>query len=190
MFHYSKREIDILTLVATSVLSIFLFSIFPQENKNMINILNEISNYTNMVQKTVKEQSGMQKLSTKEKWQLEIPKIDLKAHIAEGTEKETMDKYIGHFIETSKVNGNIGLAAHNRGYPVNYFARLKELEKYDVIIYKINEITKVYIVETKEIIEETDWSYLKTTIEDKITLITCVENKPNLRLCIQAEAIL
>ena len=37
-----------------------------------------------------------------------------------------------------------------------------------------------------EIIKSTNWSYLENTAENKITLITCIENKPDERLCVQA----
>lgn len=47
-------------------------------------------------------------------WQLEIPKINLVAPIAEGIDENTISKYIGHFPSTSRLKGNIGLAAHNR----------------------------------------------------------------------------
>ena len=40
-----------------------------------------------------------------------------------------MEDYIGHFEETKKDIGNIGLAAHNRGYKNNYFQNLKELKQ-------------------------------------------------------------
>lgn len=62
-------------------------------------------------------------------WKIEIPKINLVANIAEGTEENTLNKYVGHFEETVKTLGNIGLAAHNRGYKVNYFEKIKELKK-------------------------------------------------------------
>ena len=58
---------------------------------------------------------------------IEIPKINLAANIVEGTTEEILNSYVGHFSETVCINGNVGLAAHNRGYPVNYFARIKEL---------------------------------------------------------------
>ena len=45
---------------------------------------------------------------------------------------------------------------------------------------------KKYEVELSTIIEDTDWSYLQDTDENKITLITCVANKPQQRLCVQA----
>ncbi len=96
-----------------------------------------------------------------------------------------MLEYVGHFENTSKWEGNVGLAAHNRGYPINYFSKLKELKNGDNIIYNTEFGIKTYAVKTIKIIEDTDWSYLQNTKENKITLITCVENKPNQRLCIQ-----
>jgi LPXTG-site transpeptidase (sortase) family protein len=52
-------------------------------------------------------------------------------------------------------------------------------------ITTIGEIHK-YVVEKIEIINETDWSFLETTKDNRITLITCVEDMPELRRCIQA----
>lgn len=49
-----------------------------------------------------------------ELWQIEIPKIDLIAPIAQDTTQEVMEKYVGHFTKTAFWKGNIGLAAHNR----------------------------------------------------------------------------
>ena len=123
---------------------------------------------------------------TKEKiWQIEIPKIDLVAPISEGTSQEVMLEFVGHIENTSKWKGNVGLAAHNRGYPINYFSKLKELEVGDKIVYKTELGTKAYSVKIIKIIKDTDWSYLQSTKENRITLITCVENKPSQRLCIQ-----
>ena len=119
-------------------------------------------------------------------WQVEIPKINLIAPIAEGTSGEVMLEFVGHFEDTSIWEGNIGLAAHNRGYPINYFSKLKELVEGDEVIYKSEFGTKKYYIKTIVIIEETDWSYLQQTIDNRITLITCVANQPTKRLCIQA----
>ena len=130
---------------------------------------------------------NMEKLEfTNENWILEIPKIDLKANINFGTTEEVMNEFIGHFDTTEVWTGNIGLAAHNRGYPVNYFGRLKELQIGDEIKYTTVYGTKIYKVVISTIIEDTDWSYLQKTEENKLTLITCVENEPKYRRCIQA----
>ena len=118
-------------------------------------------------------------------WKIIIPSINLEADICEGTEMEVLDYTVGHFAETSLIDGNVGLAAHNRGYRVNYFQNLKYIEINDEIIYKYKDIEKKYYVQTIEIIENTDWSYLEETKDNRITLITCVENQPEYRLCVQ-----
>ena len=100
-----------------------------------------------------------------------------------------MLEFVGHFENTSKWKGNIGLAAHNRGYPINYFSRLKELVNGDKIIYKSQNKTKIYSINLIKIIEDTDRSYLQETKDNRITLITCVENQPSKRLCVQAVEI-
>ena len=61
------------------------------------------------------EEASTQKIELSESvWKIEIPKINLIAPIGEGTSMEVMNKYVGHFENTEKWNGNIGLAAHNR----------------------------------------------------------------------------
>ena len=76
------------------------------------------------------------------------------------------------------------------GFPINYFEKVKDLKAGDEIIYKTPYGKKKYKVELSKIIEETDWSYLQKTNENKITLITCVANKPQNRLCVQATEII
>ena len=118
-------------------------------------------------------------------WYLEIPIINLKAPIEEGTTKEVMDIAIGNFEETQKNTGNIGLAAHNRGYEKNYFENLKNLKEGDEIYYYYQTNKRKYIVTDIGIIKDTDWSYLEETEENRITLITCVENQPEYRRYVQ-----
>ena len=72
------------------------------------------------------------------------------------------------------------------GYQINYFENLKNVKKGEEIKYKYNDFEKRYIVEKIEIIRNTDWSYLEKSQENKITLITCVENEPEYRRCVQA----
>ena len=50
------------------------------------------------------------------KWYIEIPSINLKAPIEQGTDAEILDKSVGHFTQTPDTLGNVGLAGHNRGY--------------------------------------------------------------------------
>lgn len=125
------------------------------------------------------------KENTDNEWYVQIGKIELKAPIQEGTTKEILEDYVGHFEESPKNIGNVCLAAHNRGYKHNYFSRIKELKEGDEITYRYKDIERTYIVTKHEIIKNTDWSNLEDTEENIITLITCVENEPEYRRCIQ-----
>ena len=124
-----------------------------------------------------------------EDWRIVIPSIGLDAPISEGTSTDVMNKYVGHFENTDLWNGNVALAAHNRGYPVNYFSKIKELKKNDTIQYFYKEKVRNYKVEIVTVIKDTDWTYLSSTQDNRITLITCVENEPEYRRCIQAVEI-
>lgn len=151
------------------------------KNENIVQSENDLNNLGSNVLVTNEEIL----IEEHKVWDIEIPAINLVAKIAEGTTKEVMDQYVGHFINTNMFNGNVGLAAHNRGYKVNYFANIKNLQIGDKIIYKTNYGTKTYLVNIITVIEDTDWSYLENTKDNRITLITCVENEPNYRRCIQ-----
>ena len=118
-------------------------------------------------------------------WALKISKINLYAEIAEGTDDEILTQYIGHFKESKKESGNVCLAAHNRGYEFNYFADLDKLEEGDEILYFINGNEYKYIIDEILVIYETDWTVIENTEEDRITLITCIEDREHYRLCVR-----
>ena len=118
---------------------------------------------------------------------LTIPDILLEnAPIRESVELSTLNETIGHFPSTSIYEGNVGLASHNSGERGDFFKNLKKIKVGSEIYYQTDYGTKRYVVETKEIIDETDWSYLEETEDNRITLITCVAGKPEKRLCVQA----
>lgn len=119
---------------------------------------------------------------------LEIPKISLNANIFEGVDWETLALNIGHFPNSSIWDGNIALASHNRGNEVeHYFENINKLEQGDLIIYKSEMGERRYEVYSVREIKYTDWTVTEETSENIITLITCVENKPELRLCVQGK---
>lgn len=118
---------------------------------------------------------------------LTIPDILLKnAPIKEGTELSILSEAIGHFKSTSIYSGNVGLASHNSGGKGDYFKNLKNIKIGSEIYYQSQYGVKRYIVVNKEIIEETDFTYLEDSDENKITLITCVAGQREKRLCVQA----
>ncbi len=118
-------------------------------------------------------------------WNIKIPKIGLDANIIDGTSQDNLNKYVAHFEESAYFKGNVCLAAHNRGYDVNYFKDIKLLEIGDEIIYQFKSLRLKYIVNSTKIINDTDIYVINPSKENKITLITCVENEPEKRRCIQ-----
>ena len=120
---------------------------------------------------------------------LTIEKIGLKATIKEESNNLVLRDYIGHIENTATYDGNVGLAAHNRGNQYSYFARINELENGDVITYQTKFFTRNYKVNNIQTILETDWSLLEDTQENKLTLITCIANKRVQRLCVQATEV-
>jgi len=119
---------------------------------------------------------------------LKISEIGLNLKVFDGTTSTSMKKGVGHFVETSYWDGNIALAAHNRGVN-NNFGKLKKLSKGDVITYKTELGTRKYEVYFVGQIGVTDLSRLSPSNENLLTLITCVEDQPLLRLCVQAKEL-
>ena len=195
MFSYTTRNVYTLTMFFTllifNILNYFLVNIPNLNETKEIAKVKVTKIHFDKLKPRELQISNIENLLYQEgAWQIEIPKINLKAEVAEGTTDEVMNKYVGHFESTPVFNGNPCLAAHNRGYPVNYFGRLKELVQNDVIIYKTSQGTRKYKVSLITVIKDTDWSNLKNTNDNRITLITCVENQPEYRRCIQATEII
>ena len=118
---------------------------------------------------------------------LTIPDILLdNAPIRESVELSTLSKTIGHFPSTSIYEGNVGLASHNSGSQGDFFKNLKKIKIGSEIFYQTNYGTKRYVVTTKEIISEEDWSYLQETEDNIITLITCAAGQKDKLLYVQA----
>lgn len=209
MIQYTSRYINIVSFIFSIIICIILNStifninfknsklkvgftsenqVFNQNNQNILNRQKNHNLQNNILNSNISKQLST-KSEEKVEWYIEIPTISLKAPITEGTTKEILDNYVGHFEESPTKKGNVCLAAHNRGYKNNYFENLKKLKIGDEIFYKNNEYEEKYVVSKHEIIKDTDWVNLENTEEDKITLITCVENEPNYRRCIQGEKI-
>lgn len=118
---------------------------------------------------------------------LQIPDLDLSVRIYEGTSNSILAKGVGHFKETSIWNGNVCLAAHNRGTN-DYFGEIHNLDYGDVIKLTTKKGTRTYHVFNVEKISVNDTSNLQGTSDNIITLITCVRNQSSYRWCVQARA--
>ena len=191
MINYTKRNVVTITLIIVlliySLISVIL-SYFSNSKKNTPNETEEVVVEETQENKVVTEEKILENVA--KVWQIKIPKIDLVADIQEGTSLAVMANYVGHFNNTATTTGNIGLAAHNRGIGVeSYFKNIKNLQVGDQIVYQKDDFIKKYKVTKNTIISETDWTYLINTKDNRITLITCVENKPEYRRCVQAVEI-
>lgn len=179
-----NKKIFVLFIVLILIVAIgFLFSydkkVIEQEKQNTSEQLDN----TEDVEQEVTEDDGFEEDLI---GSLKIEKINLNGTVKEGSTNEILRDYIGHIEETAKYDGNVGLAAHNRGNKYSYFARLNELEPGDEIVYTTKYGERKYVVDTKKEILETDWSNLEGTSDNRLTLITCIKNKVNQRLCVQA----
>ena len=179
-----NKKIFVLFIVLILIDAIgFLFSydkkVIEQEKQNTSEQLDN----TEDVEQEVTEDDGFEEDLI---GSLKIEKINLNGTVKEGSTNEILRDYIGHIEETAKYDGNVGLAAHNRGNKYSYFARINELEPGDEIVYTTKYGERKYIVDTKKEILETDWSNLEGTSDNRLTLITCIKNKVNQRLCVQA----
>lgn len=181
-----RKKIKII-LIITAVIILFICSFFISKKIYMNTITKdiEITNVTKIptdnieLPTEIKESDNMGTLT--------IPTIYLeKAPIKEGTELSTLADAIGHFTSTSIFNGNVGLASHNSGSNASYFANIHKLKKGDNIYFESIYGTKKYSVESIFEISETDFNYLQDTEDNRLTLITCIKNKPEKRLCVQA----
>lgn len=118
---------------------------------------------------------------------LTIDSIGVSAPVFEtDDEMEAMRKGVAHYKTTSAWSGNIGLCAHNGNASYCWFHDLHKVEKGDMVTYQTALGTRTYQVSEIKEIEETDWSMLGRTEDNRITMTTCIDDKPSKRLVVQA----
>ena len=162
------------------------------KKQELLNIANEIVNeniVTGVQDDCVEqEQFSVEELEKSKNviGKLIIPSIEINAPIKDGTSPEVLRDAIGHFSSSSYWNGNVCLASHNRGTYAHYFEKINQLNIGDEIIYQTKMGTRVFKVENIDVINESDVSVLNSTENNYLTLITCVKNQPELRLCLKA----
>ena len=176
----------IILVILTIVMSIFLihkFKVFSANKKAEETIVigdnEKIKDLEPVEQKEIIYEDSIGTLT--------IPDILLdKAPIKEGTELSILSSAIGHFTSTSLYAGNVGLASHNGGESGDFFKNLDKVKVGTEIYYQTNYGTRRYVVKIVKVIDETDWSLLENTQDNRLTLITCVKGKSSKRLCVQA----
>lgn len=117
---------------------------------------------------------------------LQIPRVGLTVSVHEAEDTiEAMTHGVAHMPETSAWNGHVAIAGHNRGANT-YFGRIHELVPGDTITYTTAQGARTYQVTGSLIIDHMDWSHFNRTNDNRLTLLTCIDNKPTQRLIVQA----
>jgi len=105
-----------------------------------------------------------------------------------GEQLSNLNRGAGHFVSTSAWDGNVGLCGHNRG-SAGFFSFVKDMQIGDRVTYTTQYGTRTYEVFSKERIGEYDHSKLGWSAENILTLITCIEDSPELRWAVQCREV-
>ncbi len=110
----------------------------------------------------------------------EIPQLDIKAPVMDGTEHEVLSKAAGHFPNTGAVgSGNYCIAGHNSTIYAEIFNKLKNIE-IGMKMYLIDNDEKrtkyTYKVTDNFIVEPTETWILDDFKDNRITIVTCTDD--------------
>lgn len=102
---------------------------------------------------------------------LEIPRIQLKSPVFDGTDELTLNHAVGLIAGTAWPGepGNVGIAGHRDGF----FRKLKNIRLGDEIALEMRRGTDVYAVNRIQIVTPREISVLESDGEPSLTLVTC-----------------
>ena len=109
----------------------------------------------------------------------EIPDLDIKAPVMDGTEHKVLSKAAGHFLDTGSVGkGNYCIAGHNSTIYAEIF-NMKNIQ-IGMKMYLIDNDDKrtkyTYIVTENFIVDPNETWILEDFGDDRITIVTCTDN--------------
>ena len=102
---------------------------------------------------------------------IEIPRLNLRAIIAEGIDTRTLRRAVGHLPGTPMPgeHGNVVLAGHRD----TFFRALKDVRQDDIVRITTPRGRYEYVVEATAVVEPTRTDVLDATTEPSVTLVTC-----------------
>lgn len=110
----------------------------------------------------------------------EIPDLDIKAPVMDGTEHEVLSKAAGHFPGTGAVgSGNYCIAGHNSTIYAEIFNEMKNIEigmKMYLIDNDEQRTKYTYTVTKNFIVEPSETWVLDDFGDDRITIVTCTDD--------------
>jgi sortase A len=105
---------------------------------------------------------------------IEIPAIGVKDYVVEGTDTDNLRKGPGHYPDTPLPGerGTSAIAGHRTTYGAP-FRHIDELKRGQVITIDLPYGRYVYRVERTKIVDDSDFSVLRTVGHDRLVLSAC-----------------
>lgn len=123
---------------------------------------------------------------------IEIPAINIKYAIVQGTDRANLRTAVGHMTEGADAGqeGNCIIAGHRGGYYGTFFKDIDKLENgAEIYITDLNNNKYTYTVYEQKWIGPYDWEELQAIPGEKtLTLLSCEENG-ELRIIIRARIV-
>ena len=108
---------------------------------------------------------------------VEIPALDIKAPVLEGTDQAVLRKGAGHFPGTGDVgSGNYCIAGHSSTIYKEFFNNLKNITPgTEIYLYDKQKKRYTYLYSESCIVDPEEVWVLNETPDDRITIITCTD---------------
>ena len=176
-----KKILKYVSIIVITIILLMLELVFKPNKKDDSN--NKAEN--KIVEEQVEEILSIDEKDKNIIGYISINELEIcNAPIADGTDNKTIGKYVGHFKNSGYLDGNVCLCSHNRGSKAAFFQNLKDAKQGMKIEYKTKYETKIYSIKEIKEVDETDFSILNSTEDNRITLITCIANQKTKRLCV------
>ncbi len=116
----------------------------------------------------------------KENINFEIPELDIKVPVLEGTDSKSLQVSAGHFENTGSLGkGNYCICGHNSTIYAEIFNDLDKIKTGDemILVDKDKERTRyTYVVTEYKIVDPKDTWVLNDFGDDRITVISCTDD--------------
>lgn len=117
---------------------------------------------------------------------IEIPALDIKAPVLEGTDNEVLSKAAGHFPDTGALGqGNYCIAAHSSTIYKEYFNDLRDVESgMKIKLYDTDKNLYTYYVTGTFIVDPDETWVLDDANDVRVTLVTCTDDGSQRRIVV------
>lgn len=119
---------------------------------------------------------------------LTIPSCGIDRWVYEGTEQSSLSRGVGHFTCSPAWGGNICLAGHNNPSQ-RAFHNLKNIKVGDTITYTTGYGALTYVVSSITDVSVYDTTGLLQDGTNKLTMYTCREGNPSVKMCVVATLV-